>query len=97
VSRPDPGRVLRRAILAWGLGHLSLGRPGVGAALVAAEVIGIVLVAWLTAGLSESSAYLIPFMAGVLFLVAWAWQAIAAYRSALTGDESELRTLLIGG
>ncbi|HEX5040506.1 MAG TPA: hypothetical protein VFW95_10250 [Candidatus Limnocylindria bacterium] len=82
MSRTDPGRVLRRAILAWGLGHLALGRASVGVGLLVAEVAGILLVAWLTIGLSESSAYLIPFMAGVLFLVAWTWQAIAAYRSA---------------
>jgi len=87
VIRTDPGRVLRRAILAWGLGHFALGRPGIGASLLVAEVIGVILVAWLTAGLSESSAYLVPFMAGILFLVAWAWQAIAAYRSASARDQ----------
>jgi hypothetical protein len=85
VSRPDPGRVLRRAILAWGLGHIALGRPAIGAALLVSEAAGVLLVAWLTAGLSESSAYLVPFLAGVVFLVTWAWQAIAAYRSARRG------------
>jgi hypothetical protein len=82
VSGTDPGRILRRAILAWGLGHLALGRPAIGAALLVGEIVAVLLVAWLTAGLSESSAYLVPFLAGVAFLVAWAWQAIAAYRSA---------------
>jgi len=86
VSRPDPGRILRRAILAWGLGHIALGRTGIGAVLLVAEVVGVILVAWLTAGLSESSAYLVPFLAGVVFLVAWAWQAIAAYRLARHGE-----------
>ena len=30
MTAPDPGRVLRRALLAWGLGHLAIGRRGVG-------------------------------------------------------------------
>lgn len=82
MTAPDPGRVLRRALLAWGLGHLLLGRTRAGWILLAAEVLGVVVVAWLTVGLAGSSAYLIPFLAGVAFVVAWAWQAVDAYRSA---------------
>jgi hypothetical protein len=82
VTRPDPGRVLGRALLAWGLGHLALGRAAVGWSLLAAEVVAALLVAWLTIGLAASSAYLVPFLAGVAFIVAWAWQAVAAYRAA---------------
>jgi hypothetical protein len=82
VTAPDPGRILRRALVAWGLGHLALGRSAVGRALLAAEVIGIAGVAWLTIGLADSSAYLIPFLAGIVFIVAWAWQAVDAYRAA---------------
>lgn len=82
MTGPDPGRVLRRALLAWGSGHLLLGRTGVGRALLLAEVIGLLLVVWLTVGLATSSAYLVPFLAGVVFLLAWAWQAVAAYRGA---------------
>jgi hypothetical protein len=82
VTRPDPGRVLRRAIVAWGLGHLLLGRTTTGRALIVAELVGLLLVAWLTIGLGDSSAYLVPFLAGVAFIVAWAWQAVDAYRSA---------------
>ncbi len=82
MSAADPARVLRRAVLAWGLGHLSLGRSSTGLALLALELISIGLVAWLTAGLADTSLYLVPFLAGVAFLVAWAWQAIHAYRLA---------------
>jgi hypothetical protein len=82
VTGPDPGRVLRRALLAWGSGHLLLGRTAVARALLLAEVIALLLVAWLTVGLATSSAYLVPFLAGVVFLLAWAWQAVAAYRDA---------------
>lgn len=83
---PDPGRVLRRAILAWGLGHLALGRTATGAALLATELMAVALVAWLGIGLAGSSLYLVPYLAGVVFLVAWAWQAVAAYRAARGAD-----------
>ena len=82
MTAPDPGRVLRRALLAWGLGHLEIGRRGIGLALLASELAGVLLVAWLTIGLADTSAYLAPFLAGVIFIVAWAWQAVDAYRSA---------------
>lgn len=79
---PEPGRVLRRALIGWGLGHLLIGRRSIGLALLAGEAIAGLLVAWLAIGLADSSAYLIPFLAGIGFLVVWAWQAIAAYRAA---------------
>lgn len=79
---PDPGRVLRRALIAWGLGHLLIGRRALGRGLLAAEVVSGLLVAWLTVGLADTSAYLVPFLAGTAFIVAWAWQAVHAYRSA---------------
>jgi hypothetical protein len=82
VTAPDPGRVLGRALLGWGLGHLALGQTTVGWSLLAAEAVAALLVAWLTIGLASSSAYLVPFLAGVAFIVAWAWQAVAAYRAA---------------
>lgn len=82
MTAPDPGRVLGRALLGWGLGHLALGRAAIGWSLLAAEAIAALLVAWLTIGLASSSAYLVPFLAGIAFIVAWAWQAVAAYRSA---------------
>lgn len=82
MTPPEPGRVLQRSLVAWGWGHLLLGRTTVGWLLLAAEVAGIALVAWLTIGLAVSSLYLVPFLAGIAFLVAWAWQAVAAYRIA---------------
>jgi hypothetical protein len=82
VTGPDPGRVLRLALLAWGLGHLAIGRRTMGRGLLVAEAIAFLLVAWLTAGLATSSAYLLPFLVGIGFLGVWAWQAIDAYRAA---------------
>lgn len=82
MSTGGPGRVLRLALLAWGLGHLALGRRAIGWSLLASEGVALLLVAWLTLGLADSSAYLVPFVAGVAFLVAWAWQAVDAYRRA---------------
>ena len=83
MTSPDPGRVLRRALIAWGLGHLLIGRTGLGRALLVAEIVSALLVAWLTIGLADTSAYLIPFIAGAAFIVAWTWQAVDAYRSAV--------------
>jgi hypothetical protein len=79
---PDPGRVLRRALVAWGWGHLAIGRVAVGRALLVAEAAALLLVAWLAIGLADSTAYLVPFLAGFGFIVVWAWQAVAAYRAA---------------
>ena len=42
----------------------------------------MLLVTWLTVGLADGSAYLVPFIAGTAFIVAWAWQAIDAYHGA---------------
>jgi hypothetical protein len=89
VTGPDPGRVLRRALVAWGWGHLLLGRTAVGRTLLLAEVVGLLLLAWLTVGLADSSAYLVPFLAGIVFLIAWAWQAVAAYRLALAAQPAQ--------
>lgn len=82
MTAPDPGRVLRRGLIAWGLGHLQIGRTRIGRGLLLAELVAGLLVAWLTVGLAETTAYLVPFIAGMAFIVAWAWQAVHAYRSA---------------
>ena len=82
MTAPDPGRVLRRALLAWGLGHLALGRRGAAVGLLVAELVSLLLLAWLTIGLADTSGYLVPFIGGVIFIVVWAWQAVHAYRSA---------------
>ena len=83
MTAPDPGRVLRRALIAWGLGHLELGLTGAGRALLGAEAIAAGIVVWLTIGLADSSFYLLPFLAGMAFIVAWTWQAVHAYHAAL--------------
>jgi hypothetical protein len=82
VTAPGSGRVLRRALLAWGLGHLLLGRTTLGRSLLVAEVLAALLVAWLTIGLADTSLYLVPFLAGAAFIVGWGWQAVDAYRAA---------------
>ncbi len=89
MTAPDPGRVLRRALIAWGLGHLALGRTTTGWALLAAEIVAALLVAWLTIGLAASSLYLVPFLAGSAFMVIWAWQAVDAYRAARRATAAE--------
>ena len=92
MTAPDPGHVLRRAIIGWGLGHVALGRGSLGWALLAAELASALLVAWLTIGLADSNLYLVPFLAGVGFLVAWGWQAVAAYRSAQAAQAARAPT-----
>lgn len=90
MTGPDAGRVLRRALVAWGLGHLALGRSALGRGLLIAEAISIALVAWLTAGLADSSAYLVPFLGGISFIVAWAWQAVDAYHRARRREADDI-------
>ena len=79
-SAVDPGRVLRRSLVAWGLGHLSLG-DGRGWALLGLEI------AWLTAfGLSlallQTDRWLVAYGLLAGFIVAWVAQAVNAYRKA---------------
>lgn len=80
---PEPGRVLSVALLAWGLGDLALGRRPAGIAWLISELLGLGVVAYLSIGLANTTWYLVPFLAGVLFLVGWATQASVAYRRAL--------------
>jgi hypothetical protein len=82
VTAPDPGRVLVRALVAWGWGHLLVGQIGLGRALLVVEIVALLFVAWLTIGLADSSLYLVPFVAGTAFIVAWAGQAVHAYGAA---------------
>jgi hypothetical protein len=82
TSAVDPGRVLRRALIGWGLGHAALGRREVGAALLAAELLGLAVVGASVATLADTTWYLVPFVLGSAFLVAWTAQAVLAYRAA---------------
>jgi hypothetical protein len=77
-----PGLVLRRSLIAWGLGDLALGRRRAAATWLAAEVLAALVVAWLVIGLAETTAYLVPFLAGCAFLAAWTVQAALAYQRA---------------
>jgi hypothetical protein len=78
----DPGRVLRRAIVGWGLGHAALGQRELGAGLLAGELLGLALVGAAVATLVDTTWYLVPFVMGSAFLVAWTAQAVHAYRAA---------------
>ena len=77
-----PGAVLRRSLLAWGLGDLALGRRANGVAWLGAEIVAIGLMAYLTIGLANTTWYPIPFLAGAIFLAAWAAQAVGAFKRA---------------
>jgi hypothetical protein len=82
VTAADPGRVLRLALLAWGLGHIASGRRATGAALLVLESVALVALAILTLTLAGGTLDLIPFIAGLVFIGAWAAQAVQAYRAA---------------
>jgi hypothetical protein len=81
VIAADPGRVLRLALLAWGLGHIASGRRATGAALLVLEAIALVALAILTLTLAGGTLDLIPFVAGLIFIGVWAAQAVQAYRA----------------
>jgi hypothetical protein len=83
-----PGTVLQRALLCWGLGHLALGRIRAGGLWFAAELGGLALVAYLAIGLADTTAYLVPYVAGSVFVAAWAAQATIAYREARAREEA---------
>ena len=74
-----PGRVLRLALVAWGFGDLAMGRRGRGIALLVAELIGLVLIVVSAVLLADTTWYLVPFLIGMAFIVAWSLQAVAAF------------------
>jgi len=79
VRDAAPGRVLRLALVAWGFGDLAMGRRGAGIALVLAELIGLALLVVSAILLSDTTWYLLPFLVGMAFIVAWSVQAVAAF------------------
>jgi hypothetical protein len=81
VIGPEPGRILRLALVAWGLGHLALGRRMTGLALLVLEVVSLAALAVLLVTLRRGTLDLLPFVAGLLFIAAWAAQAVNAYRA----------------
>jgi hypothetical protein len=90
VTRRDaaPGRVLQLSLLAWGLGHLALGRTETGLTWLAAEVAAIALVAGSIVWLAEGTYYLVPFLLGSSFVVVWGWQAVSAHRGAQRAQQA---------
>lgn len=77
-----PGRVLRLAILGWGLGDLAMGRRVAGTTWLIGEAVGLAVVAATTFLFADTTWYLVPFLAGMIFIAVWTAQAIAAYRRA---------------
>jgi hypothetical protein len=95
VTRAEPGRVLRLALVAWGLGHFALGRTTTGAALFVLELVAIAALVVLSLTLGRGALDLVPFVAGLVFIGAWAAQAVHAYRLAggpSAGDAPASRT-----
>jgi hypothetical protein len=90
VSAETPGSVLRRSLLAWGLGDLALGRRRAAIAWLIGEALGIGLIAFLSLAYIASSWYLLPFLAGIAFIVLWAVQAIAAYRRSVRATDGDV-------
>jgi len=79
VRDAAPGRVLRLALVAWGFGDLAMGRRARGLTLLVAELIGLALIVASTILLSDTTWYLMPFLVGMAFILAWAVQAVAAF------------------
>ena len=73
---------MRRALVGWGLGDAALGQRGVGAGLLAAELLGLALIGAASPSLADTTWYLVPYLMGGAFLVAWTAQAVRAYRIA---------------
>jgi len=82
VSDAAPRRVLRLAILGWGLGDIALGRRMAGTTWLLAEAMTLAAVVVLTLAFADTTWYLLPFLAGMGFIATWTAQAIAAYRRA---------------
>ena len=55
MTAPDPGRVLRRALVAWGLGHLVMGHRRLAHGLLLAELLSALTIGWLSIGLADTS------------------------------------------
>lgn len=77
-----PERALRLALVGWGLGDLAMGRRRAAIAWLAAEALAISVLAAATILLSDTTWYLVPYLGGVAFLVAWAAKAVATFRRA---------------
>lgn len=95
---PSAARVLRRALLVWGAGHLLLGDRR-GWLLVGAQVLAVAGLAVLAALLIEGTRWLAVLIALVIFVTAWLGQAVDAHRRAIAaggapGGEVQIAALL---
>lgn len=82
------GRVLRLAILGWGLGDLALQRRTAGVAWLVAEALSLTAVASTTLLFADTTWYLLPFLVGMAFIAVWTAQALAAYRRAQRSQDA---------
>ena len=82
MSDAAPGRVLRLAVMGWGLGDLALGRHLAGAAWLIAEATALAAIVAATLSFADTTWYLLPFLGGMAFIALWTAQAVAAYRRA---------------
>jgi hypothetical protein len=79
---PPASKVLRRALIGWGLGHVMLGDRR-GWLLLIAQPIAIVAVLVLALTLIDGTRWLVVYPPLVLLLVVWVVQAVDAYQRAL--------------
>jgi hypothetical protein len=94
---PSAAQVLRRALLAWGLGHIRLGDRR-GWLLLVLEPVAALAILALAAALIDGTRWLILLLPLVAFIVVWIGQALDAYRRAVrAGGETggELAVTLI--
>ena len=73
---------MRRALLAWGLGHLALGDRR-GWALLALEIASVALIGVLVVAFLAGTRAVLVFAALTLFFAIWGGQAIDAHRRAV--------------
>lgn len=95
---PSAALVLRRALLLWGGGHLTLGLRR-GWLLVVLELVALVVLGVLAALLIEGTRWLAVLLAVIGFFVAWIGQALDAHRRAVAargapGGELQMAALL---
>ena len=84
AKRPAPSaaKVLRRALVGWGLGHVLLGYRR-GWLLLIAQPIAIVAVGVLAAALLDGTRWLVVFPPLLALMVFWVGQAVDAHQRAL--------------
>jgi hypothetical protein len=87
-SSASPASALRRGVVLWGAGHLAMGMRR-GWLLLAAEVAFVAVLALFLLPRAAGTSDDLVFTAVALFFVAWAAQAVDAYRLAARGSGRE--------